>query len=318
MGEAVLITGAGSGIGLASAIYLARRGLRVFASVPDMSQKSEVEAAAQQYGVELRIVQLDVTDQLSIQSAVDEVVQACGGIFGVVHSAGLGLRGFFEDLSEEEIRRVYDVNVFGIMAVTRAVLPHMRSARRGRIVMVTSAGGRVASMTISGYCSGKFAIEGFGECLALEVAPFGIHVSLIEPGLVMTPHFTVHRGRAKGAGDPQSPYFAWFVQHERLVDNILRTNRITPADVAGAIHEALTAKRPRLRYVVGWRARLLIALHRYVPGELFRRLHRWQLVRMVTRPRKPAEALDELSLSGGTNATYLALDAPPDRLHNHE
>jgi NAD(P)-dependent dehydrogenase (short-subunit alcohol dehydrogenase family) len=306
MGDSVLITGAGSGMGLASALYLAERGFRVYASVPDMAQRADVEAAAAEHGVSLRVLQLDVTDESSIQSAVDTVVAEAGGIFGVVNSAGLGLRGFFEDLSEEEIRRVYDVNVFGVMAVTRAVLPPMRVAQRGRVVIITSAGGRVASMTISGYCSGKFALEGFGESLALEVAPFGLHVSMIEPGLVMTPHFTVHRGRAKGALDPNSPYYVWFLQHEQVVDNMLRSNRITPADVAQAVHRALTDRRPRLRYIVGWRAKLLIALHRYVPGEWFRRLYTRQLVRMVTQPKQSARKLNDLALPDTTPKDYLA------------
>src|SRR5262249_31680244 len=157
----------------------------------------------------------------------------------------------------------------GAMAVTRAVLPHMRAAHCGRIVIISSAGGRIAAMTLSGYCAGKFALEGFGESLALEVAPLGVHVSLVEPGLVMTPHFTVNRGRAMAAVDPQSPYYTWFVQHEKMVDRVLQAKHITPTDVAQVVCRALQTKRPRLRYVVGWRANLLIALRRYLPGELF-------------------------------------------------
>lgn len=299
MTDGVLITGAGSGFGLATALHLAHRGVHVYASVPDWAQREEVEAAAAERGVSLRVLRLDVTDRPSIEAAVSAVLAEAGGIGGVVHSAGLGLRGFFEDLAETEIRRLFDVNVFGVMAVTRAVLPHMRTARRGRIVIITSAGGRIASMTLSGYCAGKFALEGFGESLALEMAPLGVHVSLVEPGIVLTPHFTVHRGRARAAVDPRSFYYPWFVQHEKVVDDILRAGRTTPLHVAEAAHRALTARRPRLRYVVGSRAKLLIALRRYVPGELFERLYARQLVRMVTRPSTPATGLSGPSSPDG-------------------
>ena len=302
MTDGVLITGAGSGFGLAAALDLAQRGFEVYASVPDLAQREAVEAAAAARGVTLRVLRLDVTDRASIEAAVSAMVAERRTIDGVVHSAGLGLRGFFEDLAESEIRHVFDVNVFGVMAVTRAVLPHMRSARRGRVVIITSAGGRIASMTLSGYCAGKFALEGFGESLALEVAPLGIAVSLIEPGLVMTPHFTLHRGRARAATDPAGFYYPWFVQHEQMVDEILRAGRVTPQDVARAVRRALTDRRPRLRYMVGRRVKLAVLLRRYLPGELFERLYSRQLARRITRPATPARGLSELSLDAVTGA----------------
>jgi NAD(P)-dependent dehydrogenase (short-subunit alcohol dehydrogenase family) len=291
MSDSVLITGAGMGLGLETALHLAERGFKVYASVPDLSQQGGVDTAAVNRGVSLEVVQMDVTDQASIEAAVDTIVAECGGIYGLVNNAGLGLRGFFEDLSEEEIRRLFDVNVFGTMAVTRAVLPHMRVARRGRIIMISSAAGRIAEMTISAYSASKFALEGFGEALAQEVMPFGLHVSLIEPGLVMTSHFTVNRGRARAAMDPRSFYYAWFVQHEKMVDDVLRTNRITPMDIAKAVHRALTARRPKLRYVVGTGAKLFISLRRHIPGELFERVYFAQVIRRVTKPRVSAKGL---------------------------
>ena len=306
--RSVLITGAGTGMGLATALYLARRGFEVYASVPELGRREEVDVAAAQQDVDLRVLQLDVTDQDSIETAVSTIIAECGSLFGVVNNAGIGLRGFFEDLSEEEIRRLFDVNVFGVMAVTRAILPHMRAARRGRVVIISSAGGRIASMTLGGYCASKFALEGFGECLALELALLGLHVSLIEPGIVMTPHFTVNRGRAKVATSPSSPYYAWFTQHEKMVDDILRKRHITPVDVAKAVHRALTDRWPRLRYVVGWRARLLISARKYLPDELFERLCRWQMQRTVINSSHPARRLNDLAVPGDGPTDYLGLN----------
>src|SRR4051812_23240476 len=124
MKKTVLISGAGSGIGLASALYLADMGFDVVATVPDLTQKAGVLEAAAERRVAVEVLCLDVTSAASIGQAVETVVQTRGQIYAVIHSAGLGMRGFFEDLSESEIRRLFDVNVFGVMALTRAVLPH--------------------------------------------------------------------------------------------------------------------------------------------------------------------------------------------------
>jgi len=295
MREGVLVTGAGTGFGLATSLRLAARGFEVFATIPEPGQEEGVQAAAAEAGVRLQVLRLDVTDGASAASAVASAAGRPGGLYAVVNNAGLGLRGFFEDLADEEIRRLFDVNVFGAMAVTRAALPHLRAARRGRIVFVSSAGGRIGAMSLSGYCAAKFALEGLAESLALEVVPFGISVSLVEPGLVMTPHFTVNRGRAHAALDPARPYYRWFVRHEAMVDEVLRARRIVPEDVARTIEQALTARRPRLRYVVGRGARLMVALKRCLPDELFARLYRAQVLRRVTRPARAAEELEGIA-----------------------
>jgi NAD(P)-dependent dehydrogenase (short-subunit alcohol dehydrogenase family) len=197
----------------------------------------------------------------------------------------MGLRGFFEDLALDEVRRVFDVNVFGTMALTQAVLPYMRRAGAGRIILTTSIAGRMGSMSISGYASSKFAGEGLGECLRQELYPFGVFVSLLEPGLVYTPHFTVNRNRARKAVLTSSPYYAWFCQHEHIVDNLLASNRFGAPAVAETVDRILSSGRPRLRYVVGGKAQWIFRLRRYIPGELFENLY-WAMIRkMVTRPK---------------------------------
>lgn len=281
----VWITGAGSGLGMESALVLASRGFRVFGSVLTDAEEDDLQTAAEERQVSLDVLHADVTRPEEIECAVRHIVAEAGMIDGLVQFAGMGLRGFFEDLTLDEIRQVFDVNLFGMMAVTRAVLPMMREARRGRIVLTSSVGGRMASMSIGGYASSKFAVEGFGECLRQEMAPFNVHVSLLEPGLILTPHFTVNRNLAQHATDPASPYYSWFCRHEHIVDGLLANNRFGAPDVANTVFRILTARRPRLRYLVGAKAKLVVNLRRYLPGETFERIY-WAMVRrMVTRSR---------------------------------
>jgi NAD(P)-dependent dehydrogenase (short-subunit alcohol dehydrogenase family) len=281
--DTVLITGSSTGLGLETALHLAGRGYRVYATLRDPSQGGEIRDAAGRHGVSLRVLSLDVTDPGSIKEAIDTIDAESGPIFGLVNNAGIGLRGCFEDLTEAEIRQVFEANVFGTMAVTRQVLPQMRAAGRGRVVTITSVGGKIATFGLSAYCSTKFAQEGFAESLALELAPFGLHSILIEPGMIKTSRWTVNRGTAAGALSPASPYCELFRRHEELSDRFVESRRTQPIDVAKAVHTALTARRPKMRYVVGRPAMAALALRRHLPGELFERLYFGALLRSLTR-----------------------------------
>ena len=281
--DVVLTTGASSGLGLEVAVHLAERGFRVCASMRDLSRGDALAAEARRRGVSLEMLQLDVRDQDSIDRAICHVIERYGRIDGLINNAGVQLRGFFEDLSDDEIRGLFDVNVFGTMAVTAAVLPHMRTARRGRIVIVTSIGGRIGAPALSAYCSSKFALEGFGEALALETRLFGVRVVLVAPAIVSTAIWGTNRGIAEAAADLRSPYSAWFTNTERLADQLVATSPTKPVDVASTVQHALTAPYPRLRYVVGWRAGMLVALRRYLPVALFERVYFGAAVRRVTR-----------------------------------
>ena len=289
--DAVLITGASSGLGLETAVYLAECGFQVYATMRDLSRQGPLDREAARRNVHLQVLQLDVTDQTSIQAAVTTVIEQSGGIYGLVNNAGINIGGYFEDLSEEEIRQVFEVNIFGTMAVTRAVLPYMRVARRGRIIIMSSVGGKIASLGATPYCASKFALEGFGESLAQEVRPFGVYVSLLEPGSVKTDLYGRNRRVAARALDPQGPYYEWFQRLQELMDQLARTPATSAVEVAKAVHHTLAAKRPRLRHVVGRRSKLLITLRRYLPGELFERIWTREAVRRVTEPKSSSEGL---------------------------
>lgn len=280
--DPVVVTGSSTGLGLETALYLAQHGFKVYATMRDLSKQAATLEAAAQRGVALEVLQLDVTDPASIAAAVDTIVSAAGGIYGLVNNAGLGLRGCLEDLSDAEIREVFEANVFGTMAVTQRVLPHMRAAGRGRVITVSSVGGRIATFGLSAYCATKFALEGFGESLALEVAPFGIRSVLIEPGIINTSRWTVNRGTAQRALDPRGPYFTMFRRHEAIADHLVQRSHTTPEHVAKAVHHALTAHRPRLRYIVGRPATAAVTLRRYLPNALFERVYFGSLLRRLT------------------------------------
>jgi NAD(P)-dependent dehydrogenase (short-subunit alcohol dehydrogenase family) len=210
-------------------------------------------------------------------------VADAGGLYGLVNNGGIGLRGCIEDVSADEVRRVFEANVFGTIAVTQAVLGHMRAAGRGRIVTITSVGGRVSAFGVGVYCASKFAQEGLGEALALEVEPFGIQAVLIEPGMIKTARWGEHRGTAARALDPASPYHDLFRASEAMADRIVERSRTQPEDVAAAVHHAMTTPKPRMRYVVGRPASVVILLRRYLPAGFFERFYFGTFLRRIQR-----------------------------------
>jgi NAD(P)-dependent dehydrogenase (short-subunit alcohol dehydrogenase family) len=279
---AVLVTGASSGIGLEIAVFLARQGYRVYATMRNLDRRGELDAAAARHKVQLDVLQLDITDDASVREAVRTIASRSGELYGLVNNAGAILRGYFEDVSDQELRSVFEANVFGTMALTRAVLPMMRAAHRGRVIIMSSTGGRLGSPGNSAYCASKFALEGFAECLQQEMVLFGVQVSLVEPGIVSTELFGRNRHIANGAMAADSAYRDWFQRLEQLTDDEVKSAVVTPTDVAEVVFEILEAKRPRLRYLVGRRGRFLINLRRYLPGEIFDHFWIREMTRRVT------------------------------------
>lgn len=271
--SSVLVTGASTGLGLEIALHLAEGGRRVFASMRDLGRRALLDERAASRGVSIEVLELDVTRPDSVERAVAAVLERSGRIDALVNNAGVQLRGYFEDLTDAEIRSVFETNVFGTMAVTRAVLPHLRARGRGRIVVVGSVGGRIASPAMSAYCASKFALEGLCESLAIEGKLVGVDVVVIEPGIVKTDIWSRNRNEAAAVSAKESSYRDRFERLERFTRHIVENAPTSPREVARTVARALDAKSPRLRYVVGRRAALVLALQKLLPAEIFDRLY---------------------------------------------
>lgn len=272
MAKVVLVTGASMGFGPATSTYLAQRGFRVYGGVSDSEEAEQLRSVAAQKEAEVTPLPMSLSDSGSIDRAVDSILERENDIYALVNNASLLLRGFFEDLDEDEIRDLFEVNFFATLSATRAVLPVMRRAKQGRIVVISSVAGRVGTSTGSIYSATRFAQEGFAESLYQEVLPLGIRVALIEPGITNTPTWTVERSAGRRTHDSNSPYLKWYLESERRFGKRLEQSRIQPIDIAKTVHRAIVQKRPRLRYVVGAKAGIVLSLRRYLPSETFNRI----------------------------------------------
>jgi NAD(P)-dependent dehydrogenase (short-subunit alcohol dehydrogenase family) len=247
--KVALVTGSSSGIGLESALLLARNGYITYATMRSPEKDTSIKAAAQNEGLPIRVVQLDVTDENSVKNAVDQVIFEAGRIDVLVNNAGYSLGGALEDLSMEEIKPQFETNLFGLIRVTQTVLPIMRKQRSGRILNISSGSGIFGFPGLSVYVSTKFAVEGLSESMAYELEPFGIKVILVEPGFVKT-NFEHAMVVAKKAQDPASPY-SELMQKIMASASKLAKNASDAELVANIILDAASNPNPRLRYLAG-------------------------------------------------------------------
>ncbi len=247
--KVAVITGSSSGIGLESALVLARNGYITYATMRSPEKDTSIKEAVQNESLPIRVVQLDVTNDTSVKNAINHIISEAGGIDVLVNNAGYSLGGALEDLSMEEIKSQYETNLFGLIRVTQAVLPTMRKQRSGRILNISSGAGIFGFPVHSAYVSTKFAVEGLSESIAYELEPFGIKVILIEPGFVRT-NFIRAMVVAKKAQDPASPYSELM---QKLMANAseLAKNASDADFVANIILDAASNPSPRLRYLAG-------------------------------------------------------------------
>ncbi|GAB6876453.1 SDR family oxidoreductase [Thermaerobacter litoralis] len=271
----VLITGASSGIGRASALALARAGWTVLAGV---RRPEDGEALRQETGGGVEPLRLDVTDAEQVRAAAEAVEQRVGpaGLQGLVNNAGIAAAGPVELIPEAVWREQLEVNVVGVVAVTRALLPALRRGR-GRLVLMGSVSGLVSLPFMGPYSASKFALEALADALRIELAPWGIRVSIVEPGSVVTPIWQRSAEAAQGYLLPPPPgtesvYPAAVAAMTRVAQRNAR-HGLPPEAVARAVVHALTAPRPRARYLVAAPERAReVRLLRWLPVGLRDRL----------------------------------------------
>ena len=253
MDQVTVVTGANSGIGRATAVTLAQRGHRVFGTLRSLAKAEKLSALAKQAGVELTLVVMDVADDDSVRNGMQEILARAGRVDHLVNNAGVGGNAVLEECPVSLYADVMNVNLYGAVRCIQAVLPQMRARRSGTIVNVSSVVGRVAAIGQQPYFTSKWALEGMSEGLAQELAPFGIRVALVQPGITKSAIF------AKNTDGPNSTG-AYDAHYRRLFQfyAVGIAQATDPFEVGAVVHEAITTTEPKLRYTVSWGAEEMI------------------------------------------------------------
>lgn len=264
----VVVTGASTGIGAASAQYLAERGFNVFAAV---RKQADADAITSRANLHLRPIILDITQPELINNAVQTLQECVGdnGLSALVNNAGISYDQPLECVSIAAVRHQLEVNVVGTLAVTQAFLPLVRKAQ-GRIVNIGSISGRLANAMSGPYCMSKFAVEALSDCLRRELEPWNIHVSLIEPGAIKTAIWEkndAYDWRSEASPEHLSLYGSTYGKFRKMVAKTT-AKAISCDDVSAAIFHALTAPSPRTRYLVGPDARIAARLAHFLPDRM--------------------------------------------------
>ena len=270
--KVALVTGASSGFGLLFTTALAQDGFTVVAAMRDLDRRTRLMELATQAGVSGRVDchLLDVTEPAHIDETAAYVAQRYGRLDLLVNNAGFAMAGFLEDVHVSELRRQFDTNFFGHVAVTKAFLPTMRAQQSGTIVMISSISGRTPFPGVGSYAASKFALEGWSEALRMELKSLGIHVVLVEPGAfetdIWTRNVTVNERTLSG----QSPNKE---RSERFVKSVQEdTKKAHPKPVVDLLLKIANSKKPRARYVVGKDAKMALALRSILPASTFERM----------------------------------------------
>jgi NAD(P)-dependent dehydrogenase (short-subunit alcohol dehydrogenase family) len=265
--KAVMVTGCSTGIGRATAEHLAARGWTVYATARRPETIADLAARG------CRTLALDVCDEPSMRAAVDAVERAEGAIGVIVNNAGYGQEGPFEEVPMAQVRRQFETNVFGLVRLTQLVLPAMRRQRWGRIVNLSSMGGRLTLPGGAFYHATKYAVEALSDALRFEVKPFGIDVVVIEPGPIKTRFGDTAVDSIASLGGKESPYAAFNAVLARKIreayEGPMGRFAAEPQAVARVIEKAISAERPRTRYPVTAAARILMGLRRWLPDRAF-------------------------------------------------
>ena len=300
----VLISGSSSGFGMLTAVEMVRRGFFVIATLRNLDKRQRLDNALLQLKVQnlqvnnsnnislnwektpfqvdqnpfletphplCKLLHLDVTNLDLINNCVPTILEHFGSIDVLVNNAGCGLGGFAEDVTLEEFRTQFEINFWGLVSLTKAVIPQMRNRRQGHIINVSSIAGLMGVPGLSSYCASKFAVEGFSESLRYELLPFNVWVSLVEPGTYPTDIHNDTRDLVTSAYKPDSAYYQW---GQRLLCETLEQVKYTKADpqeVARLITDIAETKKTKARYVIG-KDSIYPILKKLIPAFIFERL----------------------------------------------
>ena len=248
MESVALVTGCSSGIGLETAISLAREGHFTYATMRNMKKSGDLDKIVHDEDLPIKILELDVDDEESVDNTIAKIMEEKGRIDTLVNNAGWGMWGTVEDVSIEEFKQQFETNFFSIIRMIQKVAPIMRKQKSGNIVNVSSVAGRIGFPVSPAYISSKFALEGLSECLRFELGPFGINVIIIEPGVIKTNFFDSMKMAKKSNSDS--------VYNEitsKVVSGVKMMAEMgtDPKEVADTIIKSINAENPLPRYIVG-------------------------------------------------------------------
>ncbi len=281
--KTVLITGCSTGIGHSLAQRLGQDGYTVIATARHPETLADLPVAL--------ALPLDVTDSTSVAAATEEVVRRFGRIDVLVNNAGYALRGVIEEVPVEDVQAMFDVNVFGVLRMTRTVVPYMRQQGGGRIINVSSIAGKCSTPGTGAYSATKFAVEALSDALRWELAPFGIQVVIVEPGSISTPFDATAQARSRAIlANDSSPYRALYA-HAAAFAASMRRQGAGPEVVSQVIEQAIVADRPKRRYLVAipFSGRLVLRLGDGVWDLAVRRLYQ-----ITPGDQRPKEAREEI------------------------
>lgn len=249
-----VVTGANSGIGRATAIHLAAQGHTVYGTVRSLDKAAKLQAMAEAAGATVNLVELDVADDESVRSGFAQILDLTDGVVDVlVNNAGVGGNATAEEASPELHMQVMNVNLCGGIRCAQQVLPGIRERGHGAVVNITSVVGRIAALAQSPYVTSKWAFEGWSEQLAQELAPFGVRVAIVEPGVTKSAIFAKNIDMPNLTGAYDAEYRRMFQMYAAGM-----AKATDPFEVAAVVHHAVTTDSPQLRYAVSWGARELI------------------------------------------------------------
>ena len=250
--KVAVVTGSSSGIGFETSLLLSRNGVYTYATMRNLNKSQQINDVAEKENLPLKVLQLDVTDDKSVKDAIRQVKDESSRIDVLINNAGYDVMGAVEDISIEEFKSQFETNLFGVIRVTKEVLPIMRNQRAGNIINISSVGGKIGIPLNSAYISSKFALEGLSESMRYELEQFGIDVILIEPGVVKSNFFENADVANNNTNNTISAYSQLTQNLYEGFEPLLKSNSSSlPSDVAKIIYKAIESNNREVRYLVG-------------------------------------------------------------------